>query len=145
MCAADSDLVDLELECPPGGEYNEHVFLYFLGVESSRADRLKYPLQLLLVTVEPVLDTPIRMGRGIAARIFAGLRESVRETDLTGWYRQDLSAAAVLTACADSTGSESGRPIRQRVGEEIRKRLPPSTAVNLRLRVVDLRPSLVHR
>jgi hypothetical protein len=133
------DAVDTALECRPGREYDESAFLYFLGVERSRADRSNQALRLLLVTVEPTPGRPRPMGRAIAVRLVAGLRATLRETDVVGWYRQHCVAGAVLSARTDAPGTEMSSVIRQRVGEGLRRQLPSSVVHHLRVRVIELR------
>jgi hypothetical protein len=131
------------LECPPGAEYDEETFLYFLSMERARAGRANYQLRLLLATLEPVPGRPIQIPRASAARLFDGLRLSLRDTDITGWYRQDHVAGAVLGAPADAPEWETPGPIEQRVGEALRRRLPSKLAGSLRVRVVQHGPRRV--
>lgn len=129
----------MALECLPGREYDEDTFLYFLDVERSRANRSNHSLRLLLVSVEPVPGKPIPLRRATAVRLFAGLRESLRETDVMGWYRQGRVAGAVLRARPDADGPEMSRIIRERVDEEFRRRLRPTDMHTLRVRMIELR------
>ena len=81
------------LECPPGAEYDEETFLYFLALGAgARRSRSNHPLRLLLATLEPVPGKPVPIPRASAARLFEGLRLSLRDTDVMGWYRQDRVA-----------------------------------------------------
>ena len=128
------------LECPPGAEYDEEIFLYFLALERARAGRSNGRLQLLLATLEPVPGKPVPIPRASAARLFEGLRLSLRDTDVMGWYRQDHVAGAVLSAPADAPGWETPGPIEQRVGETLRRQLPARFAESLRVRVVQHGP-----
>jgi hypothetical protein len=130
--------LDAALERRPGDEYEEGAFHYFLAIERSRARHSNQALRLLLVTVEPVPGRPVHMGRPTAARLFAGLRLSLRETDVTGWFRQDRVAAAVLSVRADASASQVSSVIQRRVGEGVRRRLPSEFACGLRLRLVPL-------
>jgi hypothetical protein len=132
----------MALECLPGREYDEDTFLYFLDVERSRANRSNHALRLLLVSVESVPGKPIPLRRATAVRLFAGLRESLRETDVMGWYRQDQVAGAVLRARPDADGPEMSRIIRKRVDEEFRRRLRPADMHTLRVRMIELRRAL---
>ena len=124
------------LECPPGREYDEETFLYFLAIEQARAGNSNHRLRLLLASLEPVHGKPIPIPRASATRLFKGLRLSLRDTDIMGWYRQDCVAGAVLSAGADPLESEMSSVIEQRVGEALRRRLPAKFAGCLRVRVV---------
>ncbi len=70
------------LECPPGTEYDEDTFLYFLAVEQARAERSNYPLRLLFATLEPTPGNPAPIPPVRATRLFEGLRLALRETDV---------------------------------------------------------------
>jgi hypothetical protein len=128
------------LECPPGTGYDEHTFLYFLAVERARAERSNHPLRLLFATLEPVPGRPIPIPPATATRLLEGLRMSLRETDVTGWYRQHRVAGAVLSARADAPESEMSDLIEQRVGDGLRQRLPSKVARSLRVRVIQQGP-----
>ncbi len=132
------------LEGRPGTEYEEDVFFYFMAVERARARRSKRPLRVLLATVEPDAGKPIPIGKAIAGRLFAGLRRTLRETDIIGWYEKDRVAAAVLSERGEGPGfvmSGTIDQIEQRVGGALRPRFRPAVARNLRVRVVQL-PSI---
>ena len=128
------------LECPPGTEYDEETFLYFLAIEQARAERSKHRLRLLLATLEPVPGRPIPIPGASAGRLFEGLRLSLRDTDVVGWYRQGFAAGAVLSERAGTPEPETAGRVEQRVGEALRRRLPEKTVRNLRVRVVQQGP-----
>lgn len=128
------------LECPPGAEYDEETFLYFLAIEQARAKRSNHRLRLLLATLEPVPGRPVPIPRSSAGRMFEGLRQSLRDTDVMGWYRQDRTAGAMLSERADAPGLETSGIVEQRVRENLRRRLPAKIASTLRVRVVQLGP-----
>ena len=128
------------LECQPGAEYDEETFLYFLAIERARAERSNRRLRLLLATLEPIPGKPIAITGGSAAKLFEGLRLSLRDTDIMGWYEQDRVAGAVLSAPVDAAGWETPGPIEERVGEGLRRRLPAKVAGSLRVRVVQHGP-----
>jgi hypothetical protein len=128
------------LECPPGTEYDEETFVYFLAIERARAGLVKQPPRLLLATLEPVSGQPAPIPPASAARLFEGLRMSLRDTDIMGWYRQGRVAGAVLSACDDAPESEMSDLIEQRVGDTLRQRLPSNAARSLRVRVVQQGP-----
>lgn len=131
------------LAFPPAREYDEDIFHYFLAVERARAERSNYPLRLLLATFEPVPGKPVPIPPATTARLFEGLRLSLRETDVTGWYRQQRVAGAVLSERADrSESSDVSRVIKRRVGERLRQRLPSKVARSVRVRVIQLRRPL---
>jgi hypothetical protein len=128
------------LERPPGAEYDEETFLYFLTMERARAGRSKQRLQLLLATLESVPGQPVPIPPTSAARLFKALRMLLRDTDIMGWYRQDLVAGAILSARADTPEDETPGLIEQRVREGLLGRLPSSIARILRVRIAQQGP-----
>jgi hypothetical protein len=121
-------------------EYDEETFLYFLALERARAEHANQPLRLLLAALEPVPGKPQPMPQSSAARLFEGMRLSLRETDVVGWYRQGKVAGAVLSVHPGMPGSEAWDLVERRVGDALRERLPSSAARDLRVRVVEHGP-----
>jgi hypothetical protein len=132
------------IDCQPGREYDEEAFLYFLHVERARAQRSNGRLRVLFATLEPAPGKTSEIPRAAAARLFRALRLSLRETDVTGWFRRDRVAGALL--CADAGALETGAPdaIERRIVEEVRPRLPVKVGRTLRIRVVQLHPRGLH-
>ena len=136
-------VMDWALDCPSDTEYHEDAFLYFLDMERARAGRSNLPVQLLFATLEPVPGKPVPIPPTDAGKLFEGLRVSLRETDIMGWYRQDRVAGAVLSARPDSPAPTPPGLIEQRVGEGLRRHLPEKAARSLRVRVIQLGPQRV--
>jgi len=128
------------LDCPPGTEYDEETFVYFLAIEQARTELVNHPTRLLLATLEPVPGQPVPIPPASATRLFEGLRLSLRDTDVMGWYRQGRVAGAVLSAGDGAPESEMSGLIEQRVGDTLRQRLPSNAARSLRVRVVQQGP-----
>ncbi len=128
------------LECEPGTEYDETTFRYFLSIERARAGRSNHPVCLLFATMEPVPGEPAPIHASNATRLFEGLRLSLRDTDVTGWYQQGRVAGAVLSARPGAPASDESGEIEQRVGEGLRQRLPSKVARSLRVRVIQMGP-----
>jgi hypothetical protein len=128
------------LECHPGTGYDEDTFRYFLAVERARAERSNHPLRLLFATLEPIPGTPAQIPDASGTRLLKGLKMSLRETDVTGWYRQGRVAAAVLSECAEAPGADVSDVIEKRVTEEMRQRLPSKIARNLSVHVIQQGP-----
>ena len=124
-----------QLECPQGSEYDEEAFMYFLGIERARAERAHQPVGVLLASLEPVPNQPAVFPHASAQKVFAGLRLTLRDTDVVGWYRQDHIAGAVLTF-PPTTGSDVAM-FERRIETALRRRLPAPLAQRLRLRVVQ--------
>ena len=128
------------LECPPGAEYDEETFLYFLTMERARAGRSNQRLRLLLATLEAVPGKPAPMPPPSAAKLFKAMRLLLRDTDIMGWYRQDLVAGAILTAPAGTPEDETSPLIEKRIREGLLERLPASVARVLRVRITQQGP-----
>jgi hypothetical protein len=128
------------LDCAPGTEYGEDAFRYFLDIERARAGRSNQPVRLLFASLEPVPGQPVPIPPASANRLFEGLRLTLRDTDIMGWYRQGRVAGAVLNARAEEPRSGLSDLIEQRVGDRLRQSLPSKMARGLRVRVVRLGP-----
>lgn len=127
------------LDAVPGLEYDEETFLYFLDVERARAERSNRQLRLLLATLEPVANQPVSIPPKTATTLFDGLRLSLRETDVTGWYRQHRVAGALLAHREEVQGSDVSLLIQDRVRENLLQRLPDKFARSLRVRVIPMK------
>ena len=128
------------LECPPGSAYDEDAFHYFLDIERARAGRSNHAIRLLFTTFEQDPGKPLPISPASAASLFDGLRLSLRDTDVMGWYRQGRVAGAVLSARAGAAGPGMWGLIEQRVGDGLRQRLPLKVARTLRVRIMQLGP-----
>jgi hypothetical protein len=120
---------------PPA--YNEAAFRYFLALEKERAERAVHPLFVMLVRFGQASPNRKQPSQQLFATVFSVLNACIREVDFTGWYREGLVAAAVLT----STGP-SGEQVRQhlaaRVAGALKPKLPPDAAARLQVRVHQL-------
>ena len=130
--------LDHVLECPRGAGYEEDAFRYFLDIERARAERSNQPLRVVFATLEPVPGKPAAIPKASATRLFEGLREALRETDVLGWFSQGRIAGAVLAPDDASSDSETLAVIERRVGEGLRRSLPSKVAKTLSVRVVQL-------
>lgn len=130
---------------PAAEEYDEETFRYFLDVERARAGRSNDSLRLLFASFEQAPGKPAPMPPGSAERLFKGLKVALRETDVMGWYRQGRVAGAVLIDRPGSPANGFGSLIEQRVGDELRHRLPAKVANSLRVRVMHLTPRRTER
>ena len=128
------------LDCPTGTAYDEDAFHYFLDNERARAGCSNHAIRLLFTTFEQDPGKPLPISPASAASLFESLRRSLRETDVMGWYRQGRVAGAVLSARAGAAGPGTWSLLEQRVGEELRQRLPVKVGRVLRVRVMQLGP-----
>ncbi len=129
--ATDQSGCDVALSSPMGQAYNEEAFSYFLAIEARRAARSGRPLFVLLVELSE--SAPI--GPAVAAKLFAGLWASLRESDFGGWQHDGRVAAAALTEFTGDPGGEAGRRLMERIERALAARLPSRVASGLRLRV----------
>ena len=121
------------LECPRDSEYDDEAFRYFLSVETARAERARQPLRLLLASFEPSPNQPAPFPRDVAAKVFEGLRLTLRDTDVVGWHEQNRVAAAVMHVTVDVGADFTA--FERRVESGLRRRLPAHLARSLRVRV----------
>lgn len=128
------------LECPPGADYDEEIFRYFLAIEQARAARARQPVRLLLASLEPVPGQPAPFPQAGAHRLFDALHLALRDTDVIGWYRQGRVAGVVLTVPAGAPDAAVSAPLERRVVEDLRQRMPAHLARILRVRVVQRGP-----
>jgi hypothetical protein len=123
-----------------GGAFNEEMFHHFLAIETKRSERSNRPFLLLLIDLkqEPGRDTNI--DSTVAARLFEGLSQCLRETDVVGWYLEQQIVGAVLTQFEGVSGTEFAQVVRQRLRTVMRATVASDPFRRLQLRVSQ-RPS----
>jgi len=136
---ADRRSYGVSLEGRLGQAYNEDAFRYFLEIERKRAARAQRPVLLLLLDLRQQPVTGPRIDPLLAARLFAGLWDCLRETDVVGWYREDRVVGAVLTQIDDGLRAEAPRVTRDRITTALSHGLSADVARRLRVRVYQLR------
>lgn len=125
----------------PGGQscqaYNESAFRYFLAVDRWRAERSHRSVILVLASLRQGPGRNALLSPTLAAAMFAGLADGVREVDFIGWHREGRIAGAVL-----AQGAYVPHELRRAVGDKIRaaleKALPANQANHLHVRAVRL-------
>ena len=122
-----------------GQAYNQMAFRHFLSIERRRAERSGRPLLLVLVALR---GNQIDRGltSAMAAGIFRGLGETVREVDFAGWFREGLVAGAVLTQGGSTTSEPASGQVADRVKRALHAHLPAGHVDHLRVRVVRFAP-----
>jgi hypothetical protein len=122
-----------------GQIYNEAAFRHFLTVDRLRARRSRRDVFLVLVGLRDQDGRPAMLSAGLAAAIFRGLVDAVREVDFVGWFREGRMPAALLVQGADAPEAQviAGRAAA-RLGSEVAKRLPSALMDRVRVRVVRL-------
>jgi hypothetical protein len=120
-----------------GEAYNEQAFHHFLAIERKRSEASARPFLLLLVEFEKHGGVAVPLDPEIASRLFTALAQSLRDTDVVGWYREHRIAGAVLTDLGETT-----QPIMSmlttRVREFLQRDLPAALAPLVRVRLYQL-------
>jgi len=124
---------DVELDVA----YNQEAFRYFLGHERKRSEQSNRPFLLLLVDLHST-QTIGRIDPPVANKLFDGLAQCLRDTDVIGWYHQGRVAGAVLTHVEDAAGVDVADEIRARVSGALRTTVPANIAAGLQVRIYQL-------
>jgi hypothetical protein len=130
------------VEASLASAYNEEAFRYFLEIERKRSQVANRPLLLLLVDLTTKVNLSGALENGVSAKVFVGLSQSLRETDVVGWYREGQVIGAVLTRRADAPEADASAQLIERVTVVLHKSLPAAVAGRLQVRVYEL-PSSV--
>lgn len=120
-----------------GEAYNEEAFHHFLAIERKRSEATTRPFLLLLVEFDKQLGVPVHIGHDMAARLFSALAESLRDTDVIGWYREERIAGAVLTDLGDAPQAIVPH-ITDRVRQVLGRDFPSDVAPQVQVRVYQL-------
>jgi len=120
-----------------GEAYNEQAFHHFLAIERKRSEASTRPFLLLLVEFDKHLGLPVSVGPDVASRLFAALAESLRDTDVIGWYREQRIAGAVLTDLGASPQAIMPT-ITGRVRAFLQRTLPVDLASLVQVRLYQL-------
>ena len=117
--------------------HNQEALRYFLDLERARAARRRAGV---LVAVVAVRGAGSQLAWPLAAGIFRGLWNGLREVDLVGWLREGRRAGAILaTGTRRPTGEES-RGIARRLQSAICATVAAELADRVRVRVIQLSP-----
>ena len=134
---ADHGSCDLARDLKSDTAYNQEAFRYFLGHERKRSELSNRPFLLLLVDLQST-HMPGRIDPAIANKLFDGLAECLRDTDVIGWYHEGRVAGAVLTHVEDAAHVDVPEEIRGRVSGALGSALPSTIAAGLQVRVYQL-------
>jgi hypothetical protein len=114
--------------------YDEQAFRYFLDIERKRSERSSRPFLLLLVDLEDRSGSNGFIDPAVAAKLFEGLGQCVRETDFVGWFREGRVAGAVLTQYSNLARTDVAAVVDERVREVLSSSVPIQIARSLRMR-----------
>lgn len=127
-----------------GEAYNEDAFHHFLSIERKRSEASARPFLLLMVELERQSGVATEVDPRVAAPLFAGLAECLRDTDVIGWYRDNRIAGAVLTDLGEAPQLIVPTAIAERVTDALRAGLPADVAPRVQVRTYQL-PARVDR
>jgi hypothetical protein len=118
-----------------GEAYNEEAFQYLLAVERERFERSNRPFVLVLIQHESGSTSTDRMEPALAAKVFASLASSLRETDVIGWYREERVVGAILTHLGVAPLADVSSQMAERITNTLRTHLPERVAHRLNVRL----------
>jgi hypothetical protein len=99
----------------------EEAFLRVIGHERKRAERSGTPSVLMLIEMETQFP-PEKNGEALEM-ILSELAATIRETDVTGWYKDGCVVGVMFTGITLAEGSSVVTTVIARVSEALRSRL----------------------
>jgi hypothetical protein len=109
------------LPVPARTALTEESFLRLIWHERKRAERSRKPALLMLIEME----TPFPTGKNSEAlgKIMSAMAAATRETDVTGWYKDDCVVGVLFTEVALEEGTSVVATVMDRVSDALRLRL----------------------
>ena len=104
-----------------GTTLQEEDFLRVIWHERKRAERSQKPCLLMLVEMET--QFPFEQRGEPLRKILSTLAATTRETDVTGWYKDDSVIGVMFTEITVEDGSSVVTTVMSRVSEALRSRL----------------------
>jgi hypothetical protein len=99
----------------------EEDFLRVIWHERKRAERCQKPCLLMLVEMES--QFPLERNGKALATILSALSAATRETDVTGWYKDDSVVGVLFTEITFEDGASIVTTVMTRVSESLRMNL----------------------
>ncbi|HZW93521.1 MAG TPA: hypothetical protein VFF64_11260 [Candidatus Eremiobacteraceae bacterium] len=99
----------------------EEDFLRVIWHERKRAERCQKPCLLMLVEMES--QFPLERNGKALATVLSALSAATRETDVTGWYKDDRVVGVLFTEINFEDGASIVTTVMTRVSETLRKGL----------------------
>ena len=112
------------LESRLGQACNEEAFRHFLAIERKRSRRSGRPFLLLLVGLKKRRRFAGRVDAAVAAKLFACLWLSLRESDVVGWFREGRVAGALLTQPGEAAATDVADLVCEKVRRSLQASLP---------------------
>ena len=119
------------------GVYNENAFRYFLEIERRRSSVSGESFLLLVIDLDGEAGEAIPPR--VAAKVFAALSASLRDTDFVGWYAAEHAIGAVLIQAVDLSKVDAVGSVRARVSKTFASQLPNPVIGRLRIQVCQVR------
>jgi hypothetical protein len=99
----------------------EEDFLLVVGHERKRAERSQKPCVLMLIEMQSVFQ--VEGNCDALETILSAISAATRETDVTGWYRDDSVVGVLFTEITVEDGSAIVTTVMSRVSAALRSRL----------------------
>jgi hypothetical protein len=99
----------------------EEDFLRVIWHERKRAERSQKPSLLMLIEMES--QFPAERNGEALGKILSALAAATRETDVTGWYKDDCVVGVMFTEITGEDGSAIVTKVMTRVSDALRTRL----------------------
>ncbi len=99
----------------------EEDFLRVIWHERKRAERSNKPSVLMLIEMEN--QFPFEKNGEALKKILSALAATTRETDVTGWYKDDCVVGVMFTEISFDERSSIVTTVMNRVSEALRSRL----------------------
>ncbi len=107
---------------PHSGPMPEETFLHMLCLDRKRAERSRKPFLLLLLEPGKLLEGPQK--KAVLSRIVSALSNSMRETDVLGWYEENSVLGVIFSEISPNKG-EARNAILNKVIAALRSHLGP--------------------
>jgi len=108
-----------DLDC---GLVSEELFIRLLCTERKRSERSRKFLLLMLLDVEKVLGTEDH-GHEVLQKIVSALSFSTRDTDISGWYKDNSVLGVIFTEISGPDKTSILNTISAKVATAVRKNL----------------------
>jgi hypothetical protein len=118
-----------------GHLYNEEAFQFLLALERERYARSRRPFALALVRHGAGSDPATAIESSVGTRVLTGLAQTLRDTDVVGWYREGRVVGVILTHLGDAPLTDVYRQLTERTVETLRSYLPAEIAQRLNVRL----------
>ena len=115
--------------------YNEEAFQFLLALERERYARSHRPFALALVRHAVGGNPATALEPSVGAKVLTSLAQTLRDTDVVGWYREGRVVGVILTHLGDAPLVDVYRQMTERTVETLRAHLPDSITQRLDVRL----------